>query len=190
MENYEQRQEFSHWFLHGKVEKSVGKTNNEDTVAILPILIGEKTPILRQKSQHVEKVTKEITKLIADLEDTLTHAEGLGLAAPQIGSPLSLCIAHLGHRTIPLINPEITWHSTEKEDMEEGCLSLPGLQVMVTRPTSIIVQYTDAKGKMQERSLSGLDSRVVQHEVDHLHGILIVDYLSQKSIKGHTLTKM
>jgi len=159
-------------------------------VAVLPILTGEKIPILRRKSQHVKGVTKEITKLIADMEDTLIHAEGLGLAAPQVGSPLSLCLARIGNRTIALINAEITWQSHETDAMEEGCLSLPGILVTVSRPTSIIVQYTDTKGKMQERSLSDLDARVVQHEIDHLNGILIIDYMLPHSGKNQTVMKI
>lgn len=159
-------------------------------MAILPIITGEKTPILRQKSQHVEKVTKEITKLIGDMEETLAHAEGLGLAAPQVNSSLSICLARLGERITPLINPEITWRSKETDTIEEGCLSLPGILVTVSRPTNIIVQYTDAKGRTQERSLSDLDARVVQHEIDHLNGILIVDYILPHSGKSQTVMKI
>ena len=158
-------------------------------MAILPIIIGEKTPILREHARCIEKVTKEITKLIGDLEDTLAHAEGLGLAAPQIGTSLSLCLARIGERITPFINPKITWQSHETDEMEEGCLSLPGIQVTVTRPTNIIVQYSDSKGRQQERSLSGLDARVVQHEVDHLNGILIVDYMLPHPKKNKIITK-
>lgn len=156
----------------------------------LPIVTGEKTPMLRLKTKRVVRVTKEVTKLIADMEDTLLHADGLGLAAPQVGISLSICLARIGSRVTPLINPEIMWHSTQTDTMEEGCLSLPDVQVSVSRPTDITVRYTDAKGREQERSLSDLDARVVQHEIDHLNGILIVDYLSQESVKGHAFTKM
>lgn len=153
----------------------------------LPIVTGEKAPMLRLKTKKVVRVTKEVTKLIADMEDTLLHADGLGIAAPQIGTDLSICLARIGSRTMPLINPKITWQSHETDIMEEGCLSLPGIQVTITRPTNIIVQYTDIKGRTQERSLSNLDARVIQHEIDHLNGILIVDYLAP--VNKRTVTK-
>lgn len=112
------------------------------------------------------------------MEQTLIDVEGLGLAAPQVGLSLRLCLAKIGARITPLINPSITWKSTEQDIAEEGCLSLPGISVNVKRATHIIVQFIDTKGKSQERKLSNLSARIVQHEVDHLDGILIVDYCS------------
>lgn len=110
------------------------------------------------------------------MQDTVADAEGLGIAGPQVGQSLRICLAHINGKMTPLINPEITWSSEEVATMEEGCLSLPKINVDVTRPVEIIVRYVDADGNDQERHLHDLDARVVQHETDHLNGMLIVDY--------------
>lgn len=110
------------------------------------------------------------------MEQTLLEVEGLGIAAPQVGQSLRMCLAKIGNRIIPLINPTITWKSDDQEIAEEGCLSLPGISVSVPRAKHIIVHFLDTKGTSQERKLSNLSARIVQHEVDHLDGILIVDY--------------
>ena len=145
-------------------------------MAALPIVTGADTPVLRAKTAKVAKVTKDIAALLKDMEDTVKAADGLGLAAPQIGRSLRLCLAKIGGKLTALVNPDITWKSAETATAEEGCLSLPGLWRDVVRPTSIVVTFMDAKGKPQERKLTDLDARVVQHEVDHLEGKLIVDY--------------
>ena len=145
-------------------------------IAILPIITGADSPILRQKTKKVAKVTKEILKLIQDMEVTTKKADGLGLAAPQVGESLRVCIVRLNGKFLPLINPEIFWKSTEIEVAEEGCLSLPNFWMNVPRSVSIAVRYQNAKGEEQERKLKDLEARIVQHEVDHLDGILITDY--------------
>lgn len=145
-------------------------------MALLPIVTGADTEILRTKTKQVPKVTKEVQKLLKDMIDTTKSVDGLGLAAPQVNSGMRLCIAKIGGKFAELINPLITWRSEEKDCAEEGCLSLPGIWKEVTRPVEIVVQYLDAKGKPQERKLQNIDARVVQHEYDHLEGILIVDY--------------
>lgn len=141
-----------------------------------PIITGENTPVLRTKTKRVPKVTKEVQKLLKDMEDTLAHAQGLGLAAPQIGESLRLCLAKIGGRVTPLINPDILSRSHEKDIAEEGCLSLPGQWVDVPRSVDIVLRYLNARGQEQERKLMGIEARIVQHEVDHLEGVLIVDY--------------
>ncbi|TSC79258.1 MAG: methionyl-tRNA formyltransferase [Candidatus Peregrinibacteria bacterium Gr01-1014_25] len=146
-------------------------------VAVLPIITGADTPVLRTPTALVPKVTKDVLHLIRNMEETCVHADGLGLAAPQVGQSLRVCIAKINDRLTPLINPRITWRSPAMDDAEEGCLSLPGVYVHVRRPQSIVVEYTDVKGRAQERRLADLDARVVQHEVDHLDGVLIVDYV-------------
>lgn len=145
-------------------------------MAILPIVTGADSPILRTKTKNVPKVTKEILKLIKDMEETTINADGLGLAAPQIGLSHRLCVVRMNGKLMPLINPQITSRSNEMESAEEGCLSLPNVWVQVPRSVSIVVKYLDGKGKEQERALSNLEARIVQHEVDHLDGKLIVDY--------------
>lgn len=110
------------------------------------------------------------------MEQTLIEVDGLGLAAPQVGQNLRMCLAKIGSRIIPLINPRVTWKSSEENTAEEGCLSLPGINVRVSRAQHIIVQFLDTKGTVQERKLSNLAARIVQHELDHLDGVLIIDY--------------
>ena len=121
-------------------------------------------------------MTKEILKLLKDMEDTTISADGLGLAAPQVGSLERVCIVRMGEKLTPLINPMITMKNPNTEMGEEGCLSLPNVWLQVPRSVSIIVKYLDTKGVEQERMLEHMDARVVQHEVDHLEGVLIVDY--------------
>jgi len=145
-------------------------------MAVLPIVTGDDQTILRTQTEKVPKVTKEILKLLRDMEDTVVQAKGAGIAGPQVGRSLRLCIALINEKYTPLINPDIVWKSEEEDTMEEGCLSLPGIWLPVTRPVSITVHYLNAKGKKQERKLEGMEARIVQHEVDHLEGVLIVDY--------------
>ena len=145
-------------------------------MSVLPILIGADHPMLRKKTKPVAKVTKEILKLLKDMQETVKDADGAGIAAPQIGRTERICLALISGKMIPLINPKITAKSKEQETAEEGCLSLPGIAVSIPRSVEITLKYMDAKGKTQERKLRDFDARVVQHEVDHLEGVLIVDY--------------
>lgn len=115
--------------------------------------------------------------MLKDMDDTLEDEGGLGIAAPQVGLSLRMCLAKFNGKTNIMINPDITWKGEETDEIEEGCLSLPGIDVKVERPLEIIVKYLDEKGHEQERKLSEYDARVVQHEVDHLDNVLIVDYL-------------
>ena len=146
-------------------------------MSVLPILKGADNPILRKKGAKVQEVTKALKKLIKDMYATVKAEDGAGLAAPQVGQSLQLCLALVEGKMIVLINPEIVWKSKETETQEEGCLSLPGLQVSVTRPASITVKYLSEKGVSEERKLAEFSARTVQHEVDHLNGVLLVDYI-------------
>ena len=145
-------------------------------MAVLPIVTGKDTDVLRTVTKEIPQVTKEIKKLIKDMHDTVKDAEGLGIAGPQVGVSKAICLAMFNGKMTPMINPEITWKSKETSVMEEGCLSLPKINVDVERAVEIIVKFTDEKGNLQERRLHDLDARVVQHEYDHLQGVLIVDY--------------
>lgn len=145
-------------------------------MAILPIIIGPDNPMLRQKTKKVPKVTKEVKQLIKDMIETMREASGVGLAAPQVSRTERVCIAVIGGKVTPLINPRITKRSKETDIDQEGCLSLPNVWLMIPRSVEITLTYTDLKGKRQERKLEHFSARVVQHEVDHLEGILIVDY--------------
>ena len=124
----------------------------------------------------------------------MEQKNGAGLAAPQIGvSERVIVFGGLAHNprypTAPAIpktyaiNPKILWQSEEVEDFEEGCLSVPGLRGMVSRPTSIIYQMLDFNGTMHERKASGFEARVFQHEVDHLNGILFIDRVQQATLR-------
>lgn len=144
-------------------------------MAVLPIVVGVEQPVLRAKTKEVA-VTKEILKLVKDMEQTTVKAEGLGLAAPQIGQSLRVCVAKVNGRLTPLINPHITQKSKETDVMEEGCLSLPGIWLPISRSVSIVVEYMNAKGQPQVRKFDAMEARIVQHEVDHLDGKLITDY--------------
>jgi len=157
-------------------------------MAIARIVTGADQEVLCTKAPKVTSFGKDLKRLIEDLMDTVVHEEGAGLAAVQIGVPLSVCVARIGGIFIPLINPEIIWSSDSAKEGEEGCLSLPKVWLYIPRNTEIIVRYLDEKGKEQERKLAGWDARVVQHEVDHLNGKLIVDYNAESAgEKGEAL---
>lgn len=132
-------------------------------------------PILTQKTQLVEKITPGTLRLVDDMIKICRASSGIGLAAPQIGRSLRLCIINLEHLGIPpfaLVNPKITKKSWKKTEMEEGCLSIPGVFGIVKRPEKIRVKAKNLNGQESELEASGLLSRVIQHEVDHLDGIL------------------
>ncbi|MBI3618860.1 peptide deformylase [Candidatus Peregrinibacteria bacterium] len=144
-------------------------------IAILPILIGADHPALRIKTKPIAKVTKKISKLIKDMEETMKVANGVGLASPQVGETVRLCLAPINGKLTALINAQIARSSLETTVEEEGCLSLPNTWVPVRRSTEIVLTYMDESGKKQERRVKDFDARVIQHEVDHLDGILITD---------------
>jgi len=149
---------------------------------ILPI-ITEPNPILRQKAQEIEpnKITSpEIQRLIFDMEETVGPVGGIGLAAPQIGLSVRLIIINLENKLIPLINPKIIKFSWRKEVGEEGCLSLPGKFGYVKRAKVIKVIAFDKNGKRIEFKAKNLFARVIQHEIDHLDGVLFIDKSEKK----------
>lgn len=154
-------------------------------MAVLPIITGADHPVLRRKATLVKKVTRETIDLLKDMEATTIAAKGAGIAAPQVGRSERLCIALINGELTPLINPVIRWKSQATNTAEEGCLSLPGVWLDIERSTDILLEYTDKKNKDLEVRLHGFDARVVQHEVDHLDGILIVDYMMKES-PNHT----
>jgi len=145
-------------------------------VAVLPIITGAESTVLRTKTAKITSFGKELQKLIGNLLDTVHVAEGAGLAAPQIGISERVTVARIGADFLPLVNPEIIWKSDQVELAEEGCLSLPNVWLQIPRSTAIILHYQNETGDEKERKLEGFDARVVQHEVDHLEGKLIVDF--------------
>jgi peptide deformylase len=147
---------------------------------ILPIQTGQNNPLLRQKSKEVTEINAQIKQLVLDMEETL-RGQGLGLAAPQVGQSLRIIridIPPCGKEKavqFSLINPEIIKTSRKKEIMEEGCLSLPGIFVLVKRPEKVTIKALKTNGQPIKIKAKGLLARVLQHEIDHLDGILIVD---------------
>jgi peptide deformylase len=162
-----------------------------DTAPALPILIVP-DPLLRKKSREVTTADlTEIGKLVPKMFATMYKAPGIGLAAPQIGKLLRLVVMDLAPDKKPapivLINPEIIAASPETATREEGCLSLPEQYADVTRPARVVVKYRDLD--WQEQRIEGEDllSACLQHEIDHLNGVLFVDYLS--SLKRNILLR-
>jgi peptide deformylase len=139
---------------------------------------------LRQISKKVDKITPEIKTLVADMFDTMYDAPGIGLAAIQVAVPLRIItmdIAKKDDEKEPrvFINPEIVGRSDEKSVYEEGCLSIPEMHEDVERPARVRVKYMDLDGNIHEEDADGLYATCIQHEIDHLEGVLFLDYLSK-----------
>lgn len=138
-------------------------------------------PVLRRKAAPVADITDDMRRLIRDMFDTMYAEEGVGLAAPQVGVSDRIIVIdpHLeGEESFALINPEIIEASRESEKGEEGCLSIPGLRDLVERSTSVRVRGLTPDGELREVAAEGLLARILQHEVDHLDGVLFLDRLS------------
>ena len=146
-------------------------------------ILTEPDPFLRQKSSEVEQVTDETRKLMDDMLETMYDAPGIGLAAIQIGVPKRVIVIDLSRdeKKNPLyfVNPKIIKKSDTDSTYEEGCLSVPGQFAEVDRPDKCHVSFLDYNGKKQELKAEGLLATCIQHEMDHLEGILFIDYLSK-----------
>jgi len=142
-------------------------------------------PILRQKSMPVEAVTDETRRFMDRMLQTMYEAPGIGLAAPQVGEKVRIVTIDIAREEEPktplfLVNPEIVWRSEDERSIyEEGCLSIPDYYAEVERPAKVRVRYIDYDGKLVEREVEGLLATCVQHEVDHLNGVLFIDYISK-----------
>lgn len=134
-------------------------------------------PILRQETKVVDTVTPELRKLIDDMFETMYAAKGIGLAAPQIGRLERLSVIDVDDQRFVLINPEIVT-ADGKAKGEEGCLSIPEVYGDVERPAHVVVRAIDGDGRPYEVDANELLARCLQHEIDHLHGKLFIDYLS------------
>ena len=147
-------------------------------------IIIEPDPILRKKCEPLEKVDTNTRKLMDDMLETMYAAPGIGLAAVQIGILKRLVVIDISRdeekkNPIFLINPEITNQSKQTSVYEEGCLSIPGQFAEIERPAECTLKYIDYHGKEKELKADGLLATCIQHEVDHLNGILFIDYLSK-----------
>lgn len=152
-------------------------------MAKLPI-ITLPDPLLRKVSTPVESVNDAVRRLLDDMLETMYAAPGIGLAAVQIGVPMRLVVidpAGEGEPPSPvaMVNPEIVARGDELRSHEEGCLSIPDVRVEIERPASITVRYLDRDGRPQELIAEGIIATAIQHEIDHLDGKLIIDYLSK-----------
>ena len=146
----------------------------------LEIQTGEDNPILRKKSVAIRKFDAGLKKFAKEMRKAMLKKDGLGLAAPQVGVNERMVVVTIGYKTnnaivTVMVNPVITEFSDETCVEEEGCLSLPGIYKKVERPRGVTVKFFDVDGGEQTLRLKDLDARVVQHEVDHLDGVLFVD---------------
>ena len=151
-------------------------------------------PVLREQGRPIESVDEEVRTLSRNMLETMYSEQGIGLAAQQIGETRTICVVDVpadadvdraGQRLNPeivmpiiLINPEITQTSDEASSREEGCLSFPEVCGSVTRPDGVTVKYLDEHGARHEMAVTGLVARAIQHEIDHLNGILFIDHMS------------
>jgi len=144
-------------------------------MSVKPILtLGD--PLLRLKGEPVDSFAPYLGELLDDLTHTMRDAPGVGLAAPQIGEPLQVCVIEVEGRLYELVNPVITRATGEDNDIE-GCLSVPGFVAYVPRKEKVWVEAQDREGRRIKANGTGLLARAMQHELDHLKGILYIDYL-------------
>jgi len=134
--------------------------------------------VLRNKAEPIVEIDQEIRDLADKMTEVMFRAEGVGLAAPQVGVGKRLIVVNLDDEFHILINPELVERSDEEETSEEGCLSVPGPEAPVSRSRKIVVRGKDLEGNEVELSREGLAARVFQHEIDHVNGKLFIDHLS------------
>ena len=151
-------------------------------------------PILRKKCKKVTEITEEIRQLVADMIETMDQSDGIGIAAPQVGHDLSLFVLRnyiedekgefrISDEVLVFINPEICYVSKETVIEEEGCLSLPKLKALVSRPEKVVIEATNLNGQRFKEELQGYNARVRLHENDHINGVLFVDRLDSRERK-------
>ncbi len=148
---------------------------------LLPIII-HPNPILRQKSAKIKKISHKIKRLALDMEKTMLEKDGIGLAAPQVGKNLRIIAINTKDGPLLMFNPKITRKSWLKEWGEEGCLSLPKIYGKVKRKRNVRAVYLDENGQKKKIKAEGLLARVIQHEIDHLNGVLFIDYMAKKDL--------
>ena len=152
-------------------------------MAIRPIQVVP-NPVLRKVANPVETITDETRQLLDDMAQTMYEAPGIGLAGPQIGELKRLIVMDCSrdnevNELWQMVNPEITQFSEESALLEEGCLSIPGHNAEVTRPIWVELRFLDTKGKEQQIKAEGLLAACIQHEIDHLNGVLFIDHISK-----------
>ena len=141
-------------------------------------------PILRKKAEPVKVITNDVISILNDMAETMYNAPGIGLAANQVGILKRLVVMDCSTdeedpNLIKMINPEIIFSSSEASELEEGCLSIPEHKSIVKRPAYIKVKFLNIKGSEETIEAEGLLSACIQHEIDHLNGVLFVDHISR-----------
>lgn len=152
-------------------------------MSVRPIIILP-DPKLREVSKPVERIDDELRKFADDMLDTMYDAPGIGLAAIQVGEPIRMLVLDVSEKDEPknprvFINPEIIERSDARNVHEEGCLSIPDYYAEVERPAEVAVKYLDLDGKEQVIKADGILATCLQHEIDHLNGVLFIDHLSK-----------
>jgi peptide deformylase len=161
-------------------------------MTLRPILI-HPDPRLKKVAEPVSEITDDLRRLADDMLQTMYDAPGIGLAAPQVGVLKRMlvmdCVKEEGAapRPMVLLNPQVTWSSDDRSTYEEGCLSIPEQYAEVERPAEVEVAWMDLDGKAQSERFAGLWATCVQHEIDHLNGILFIDYL--RPLKRQMITR-
>jgi peptide deformylase len=142
-------------------------------------------PVLKSRATTVDRFDEGLRAQVARMAAIMSDAIGIGLAAPQLGISQRLLVYRVGHDAplVALVNPEIEWTGDEEEVFEEGCLSIPGIQVDVPRRVHVRVRAQDEEGEERVVEASGLEARVIQHEMDHLDGVLMLDRTSRDQKK-------
>ena len=165
-------------------------------MALLDIVLVPDTR-LKTKCEPVGEITPAIRKLAEDMMETMYDAPGIGLAAPQVGVLKRLIVLDVADEDAPrkplvMVNPEITWKSQETRTYQEGCLSIPEIYGDVTRPEKIKVRYGDLEGASHEIDADGLLATCIQHEIDHIDGVLFIDHMSslKRSMILRKMTKL
>jgi peptide deformylase len=149
-------------------------------MAILPICSFPDDSVLRQKAKRVSSIDGSIQRLINDMVETMQEANGVGLAAPQVGVSLRVVVLQMpGEEPMAIINPEIVKSGGEQE-VTEGCLSIPGHSGQIKRSASVIVKGQDGTGKAIRIRATGLMAEALEHEIDHLNGILYIDHIESQ----------
>ena len=171
---------FSQLARKSKTNGSIERVSKEQTEKPLLEIYKLGDDVLRQSAKRISKVDNSIRRLAKDMLQSMYSAKGIGLAAPQIGINKELLVIDVNFEDsaaepLILINPEITGYGTTLNSYEEGCLSIPGVYLNVVRPSTIKLKFRDEMGRPRKMKAEGLLARCIQHEMDHLNGVLFVD---------------
>ena len=185
---------FSELARNSKLNDSGEKVSKEQNISPQLEIYKMGDQVLRQNAKRISKVDNSIRKLTKEMLQSMYAAKGIGLAAPQIGINKELLVIDVNFEDsaadpLILINPEITDYGTTLNSYEEGCLSIPGVYLNVVRPSTIKLRFRDEMGRPRKMKADGLLARCIQHEMDHLNGVLFVDRVTSKEDLNKELIK-